>query len=90
MRNRSLITRIVALALLLYALGSLTAVSRELDAAQHTVEALRLQRQELAAEQERLRQLLADRDDPGELERLARERLGMVSPGEKIFYFDGA
>ena len=88
MNNRRLIIRIVALALLFYGLGSITAVRRELDAAQETVEALRLQRQVLAEEQERLRQTLADRESPEELERLARERLGMVRPGERIYYFD--
>ena len=90
MKDRSVIGRIVVLALLLYGLGSLTAVSRELTAAQETVEALRLQRQLLAAEQEQLAQALADREEPETLERLARERLGMVKPGERIFYFDGA
>lgn len=84
-RDRALILRIVALALLLYGLGSLTAVRRELRAAQDTVEALRQQREMLVAQQEALNQALADRDSPEELERLARERLGMVRPGERIF-----
>ena len=90
MQNQSLIARIAVLALLFYGLGSLTAVWRELDSAGETVETLRRERERLTAQQQQLSEALARRDSPEEQERLARERLGMVRPGERVFIFDGA
>ena len=43
---------------------------------------------QLRTENERLKEELANPPDDKEMEQLARERLGMVKPGEKIFIFD--
>jgi cell division protein FtsB len=52
------------------------------------VAALQRQVQALEAENDRLTQAIAElRDDPGVLERLAREELGLVRPGERVLRF---
>ena len=73
MQNRSVILRIVVLALLLYALASLFSRRQEL--------------RELERRNRELEARLAGEGREEELRRLARERLGMVMPGEIIFYF---
>ena len=87
MPYRSPIVRIVALALLVYALASLLTVRRELAGAEETVAAMTRQRELLETERAELEDAMARRDSPEELERLARERLGMVAPGERIYCF---
>lgn len=52
------------------------------------VEALHRDVQALEAENERLsRAIAAFRDDPSVLERIAREELGLVRPGERVLRF---
>ena len=52
------------------------------------VEALHRDVQALEAENERLSRAIADlRDDPSVLERIAREELGLVRPGERVLRF---
>ena len=87
MSHRDQILRAVLIALLLYSmsclvreyrlLGRTEALTQELAARQET---LLTQKRELA---ERLERPLTE----AELRRLAWERLGMVAPGEKVFYF---
>jgi len=87
MDARETLIRIVLLALLLYAACCLAATGRALHAADAAADALRA---ELAsaerisrAAEEKLRRGWSEE----ELEALARERLGLVLPGEKIFLF---
>ena len=87
MYPRDTLLRIVVLALLLYSLLSLSAASAQLRRLETMAGACRQELEQLEQENVRLsRQLLEGRDDD-ELLRLARERLGLVLPGEKIFYF---
>jgi cell division protein FtsB len=48
---------------------------------------LRLELKELRAENVRLREELSHLDDPEAVERLAREELGLVKEGEKVYRF---
>ena len=87
MKIRETLVRIVLLALLLYSLASLLTVSRELNQAELLKRQLRQQteiQQSLKRDLERKR---AQGQSPEELQELARERLGLVLPGEKLFYF---
>ena len=88
MRERNLIMRLVALALLLYALGSFVAARRELARQQADTRALEGRRQELLAEHRELEERLAAANDADEMRRLAWERLRMVMPGETVFCFN--
>ena len=87
MRNRDRILRAAAVALLLYAMGSLAKEYRLLCRAEARAEQLAAEQAALAAEQALLEQRLEREPDERELRALAWERLGMAAPGEKIFYF---
>lgn len=87
MHTYSVLLRIVAVALLLYSLflfastaGSLSDARLILDRAQAQMAALE---QEKATYEQRIGSLENERY----MEALARERLGLVRPGEKVFYF---
>ena len=87
MQNRSVILRIVVLALLLYALASLFSRRQELREAEDRVLLMEQELRELERRNRELEARLAGEGREEELRRLARERLGMVMPGEIIFYF---
>ncbi len=88
MRERNLIMRLVALALLLYALGSFVSARRELARQQADTRALEQQKQELLLKRQELERRLAAANDADEMRRLAWEKLRMVMPGETIFCFN--
>ena len=85
--DKNLLIRIAAVALLLYSLYCFFSVQGELTRLRQTEEARTAvweqTRTENTALTERVNAELTDE----ELERLARSRLGMVQPGEKIFRF---
>lgn len=87
MRIRNRILRAVAIALLLYAMGCLAREYRLLCRTEQGVEALAVRHEELLQQQSELTRQLEQPPDEREIRRLAWERLGMVAPGEKIFYF---
>ncbi len=90
MQNRSVILRIVVLALLLYALASLCSRGWELRETERRLLVLEEEQRELERQKQELEAGLAGEGRQEELRRLARERLGMVMPGEIIFYFTGS
>ena len=87
MGSRETLTRIVLLALLLYAAVCLASVSREL----HASEAVRAALADTLAREQRQSDLLQAQLESGwtaeEAEALARERLGLVRPEDRIFCF---
>ena len=87
MRNRRAIVRIVAVALLLYALASLIAVRRELNTVQALQQSLAEELAQLQQEQALLEEKLAAFGEDAEMRRLAWERLRMVMPEDTVYYF---
>ena len=87
MKIRETLVRIVLLALLLYSLASLLTVSRELNQAELLKRQLRQQTEIQQSLKRDMERKLAQGQSPEELQELARERLGLVLPGEKLFYF---
>ena len=87
MNLRETLTRIVLVALLLYSLASLLTVSRELNQAELLKRQLRQQTEIQQSLKRDLERKLAQGQSPEELQQMARERLGLVLPGEKLFYF---
>lgn len=61
--------------------------ARQLVQQRNDMERLRSRLVALSAENKRLADEVARLDDPAELETLARERLGLVKPGEDAYYF---
>ena len=87
MRTRNLILRFITLFLLLY---SLTVFSRgiwQLSRAESTVEGYRAELEKLRVENAVLSAELSE-PSPEKMEMLARTKLGMVMPYEKIYIFD--
>ena len=86
MRHRELLLRIVLLMLLLYALAHFASARETLRRTELLAQELQETRDDLYAEQlaltERMNALLSGEG----LEAAARERLGLVMPGERVFY----
>jgi len=87
MHTRDTLLRIVLISLLAYSLLSFLKVSRDVSEAENFRQHLEQKLKEEQSEEARLEAALSTGCSPEEMERLARERLGMVFPGEKIFYF---
>lgn len=90
MRNHEMILRIVALALLLYALGSLAASSLKLRQTEAETLALEQKLSQLREENAALQAELGRAGTEEEILLQARQRLGLVLPGETIFCFPTA
>ena len=87
MESKENLIRIVLLSLLLYAACCLAAAGRDLRRAE---DAERLRANDLEAverENLRLRRRLEEGWSAEELEAMARERLGLVLPGDRVFLF---
>ncbi len=87
MAERNVLVRIVVLALLLYSLACLASVRIELRRTEALEQSLQQELDTLSAENAALNRRLAELDSDEQIASLARERLGMIMPGEKIFYF---
>ena len=87
MRAKETLICIVAVALLIYSLTVFAGAGRELDRLKAEAGVAADMLGELEKEKSSLQTSLEEGVSDEELERLARERLALVLPGEKIFYF---
>ena len=85
--QKNIILRFVVVALMLYALISLTSVRMDLLRTERMAAELEARQAQLLAENRRLTEQLSNTRDPEEMRRLAWTRLGLVLPGDKVFYF---
>ena len=76
----------VLLALLGYAVISLSMVNARIEAAEQTRSALAAEAQALAVSNASLEYEIAHSTDLDMIEKVAREKLGLVLPGEVIYY----
>jgi|GEM_PF-940760 len=92
MRHRERLIRAVLAAALLYALGHFAAARLTLARTERLAEEFQTRRDELLTERKELEDLLSALCSEEGLEAAARQRLGLVRPGEIVFYFsdDGA
>ncbi len=89
-KTKSDAIRLVIVALLVYAIVRYCAASNTCKEAESTCRALGAEVQELREERDaRMAAWLSEPDDR-EIEKLARERLGLVMPNETIFSFTEA
>ena len=84
------IIRIIIAALLAYALIRFCAAKSSLEEAENARRTLSSEVQTLREETAALEQALLSPPDESEIEKLARERLGLVMPDETIFIFTNA
>lgn len=80
------LVKLVLIALLIYAGTTLYHLQGQIQVARGEEAALAAQVQSLADENESLRADIAAAGDPEKLEEVARDELGMVKNGEKVFY----
>ena len=85
-KRSSLLTKILILVLVVYA--TVTLVSLESQVAEKTAEAAALEHSIDAAKQENLRleQAIETLDTDEGVEAVARQKLGLVTPGEIVYY----
>lgn len=85
--QKNIIIRIVLVVLMLYALSSFAAARGDLRRTESLTEEFRAEYVRLCAENAELQEKLAEGRSDEEMRRLAWERLGLVMPEDKIFYF---
>ncbi len=86
LKRSSLFIKIVILALIVYAAISLVGAKNRIAAAQADQAALQAQVDAALQENAELEYAVAHAGDPETIESIARTKLGLVMPGEKIFY----
>ena len=87
MQTHSVLLRIVAFALLVYSLTLFGTSLRKLSQTEAKLAACQTEYERLSEEERRLEEVISALRRGEGLEALARERLGLVMPEEKIFYF---
>ena len=85
LRRSGLLTAIVVLAVIVYAVAMLNANRGALSAARADLAEKRAEADELRRENAELEYLIAHAEDPEILAEEARRRLGLVLPGDRIF-----
>ncbi len=86
LRRTRPVVRIIILALIVYAFITLLGVGRKLGRARELLEASGAAAAELQEENEALEFDMAHADEEETIERIAREKLGLVLPDDTILY----
>jgi len=79
-------TKILITVLVVYASISLVTVQSQVEESRKVRDELKAQVAEAAQENAELRYQIEHAGDPDTIEAIARNKLGLVKPGEKIFY----
>lgn len=87
-RKIHIIAGIVAIALILYATVMLISVKTRTQRAEEQKAALEQKVEEIQEENRQLEYQLKHSEDDETIKEIAREKLGLVEPGEIIFYDD--
>lgn len=85
-RKASIITKLVVLAAIGYSMVTLVSLSARIEAAEAAKEALLRQVAEKREQNAALEYSIQHSDDLETIKDVAREKLGLVMPGEIIFY----
>lgn len=86
LKRSSIFMKIVILALLVYAAISLVGAKNRITAAKADQATLQARVDAVLQENAELEYDVAHANDPDTIESIARTKLGLVMPGEKIFY----
>lgn len=81
-----LLMKIVLLILLAYMIFSLVSVRQKISATNDAIQTLTDQVNDQTQTNTELSNAIENRDDPSYLEDIAREKLGLVSPNDRVFY----
>ena len=85
-KKAGILTIIVILAIVVYAGSTLVSLKAQLAEAREKREALQTQVDKEQQTNAELQYAISHSEDPETLEDIARNKLGLVKPGEKIFY----
>ena len=85
-KKAGIITKIVIAALLVYAVVSLVTVRSKTAALNAQTQQLQQQVTDMTQSNAELEYKIEHREDADTIEEIARDKLGLVKPGEKIFY----
>ena len=85
-KKAGIITKLLLTVMVVYALFTIVTVRADIAAAQRDLAALTVQVEDAQRENARLEYEIEHSEDPETIEQIAREKLGLVRPGEKIFY----
>lgn len=85
-KKASIFTKLVIAALMVYAVISLFMVHRQTRQLQDRAATLQQQVSEMIQSNAELQYQIDHSEDDDMIESVAREKLGLVKPGEKIFY----
>ena len=86
LRRSSIFTKIVIIALIIYAAVMLVNIRRSIAAAEIDRAALEAEAEALRRDNLVLAYDIDHKDDPELIAEIARDRLGLVRPGERVFY----
>lgn len=86
LKRASLATKIVIVAIVVYAGMSLLSLKVQIGEAQEKRDAYKAQVEEVMQTNTELNYAVGHSSDPETIEDIARSKLGLVLPGEKIFY----
>lgn len=85
-RKASIFTKIVVLGIIIYAVVTLISLNGQLKEVRSTQVALAAEIQQAGHEKDAMEYSIEHADDPETFEEIARNKLGFVVPGEKIFF----
>ena len=86
LKRASILTKIVIIALIIYAAVSLSNIRKDIARAEEQKAELQAQVDTVLQENAELEYNIAHASDPETIAEIARTKLGLVMPGEKIFY----
>lgn len=86
LKKAGVITKLLILVLVVYAVYNIASVRTNIAEAEQSLNALTQQVEDAQQENARLEYEIEHSEDPETIEQIAREKLGLVKPGEKIFY----
>ena len=86
LRRTGILTKIVIAVLLVYGVASIIRLSARIDSAQENVEELEQQMADIAAENDDMQYAIDHSEDEDVIRDIARDKLGLVEPGEEVYY----
>lgn len=81
-----LLVKILCLVLLVYMVLTLVSVRRQISDTKGTIESLTQQVSDQTQTNTELSNAIENRDDPSYVEDIAREKLGLVTSNDRVFY----
>ena len=85
-RKTGILTKLIIMVIMVYAVVTLVGLNSKIAAAQTQKTTREQERSDLQARNAELEYRVLHSNDPDTIQKIAREKLGLVKPGEIIFY----